>query len=118
MATSDATADLFAQCDSEGKGWLCLEDLGRACPQLSEEELAFIFDQLDLNKDARVSRDEFMAGFEKVVQAGEKSAGYRGLRRRASIQTRAIATPTPRIRETLYDSEPPSTADRFENLPW
>ncbi len=111
------TADLFSLCDPTGKGYLCLEDLRRVCPQLAEKELAYVFYQMDTSENGKVSRTEFMASFEKVLQAGETSGGYKGLKRRASIvQPMMQRPPLIQIRETVYDSEPGRA--KIDNLPW
>lgn len=77
-------AELFKECDVHDRNYLEPLDLHRVCPQLSNDELHYIFDQLDINKDGKVTKDEFLAGFVRALQAGE-TAGFRGIERRASV---------------------------------
>lgn len=80
----NTVAELFKECDVHDHNYLEPLDLHRVCPQLTNDELQYIFDQLDVNKDGKVTKDEFIAGFVRALHAGE-SAGFSGIRRRASV---------------------------------
>ena len=47
---NNRVSELFDQCDKGQKGYLTKEDLHTVCPQLSDDEVAFIFSCLDTNK--------------------------------------------------------------------
>uniref|UniRef100_A0A915CA36 EF-hand domain-containing protein n=1 Tax=Parascaris univalens TaxID=6257 RepID=A0A915CA36_PARUN len=65
------TERLFDLCDRENKGYLTVNDLKVACPQLDDEEIDFIFASLDADRSGRIDRREFLGGFENALCKGE-----------------------------------------------
>ncbi|CAD6187354.1 unnamed protein product [Caenorhabditis auriculariae] len=98
---------LFALCDSEGKGFLTVDDLKKICPQLDDKDIAFIFKQLDIDKSGKIDKMEFCKGFEAAVSKGETN-GLNGMQRRASI---SYDDHIPQILrdEQVFDSDAEST---------
>uniref|UniRef100_F1KZT2 Ras and EF-hand domain-containing protein n=1 Tax=Ascaris suum TaxID=6253 RepID=F1KZT2_ASCSU len=78
------TERLFDLCDRENKGYLTVNDLKVACPQLDDEEIDFIFASLDADRSGRIDRREFLGGFQNALCRGE-SEGFSGMKRRASV---------------------------------
>ena len=85
MSSKLSISDLFEQCDVGKKGWLNLNDLKSVSPDISTEELRYIFEQLDSSQNGKVTKKDFVDSFETVLRNGEKS-GFKGIKRRASIQ--------------------------------
>uniref|UniRef100_A0A9J2NZB2 EF-hand domain-containing protein n=1 Tax=Ascaris lumbricoides TaxID=6252 RepID=A0A9J2NZB2_ASCLU len=87
------TERLFDLCDRENKGYLTVNDLKVACPQLDDEacgvtlfsssygkfeclnhgfqEIDFIFASLDADRSGRIDRREFLGGFQNALCRGE-----------------------------------------------
>jgi len=55
---------LFAACDLNGSGFLEAEELRTICNELTSEELADVFRQLDNDGDGKISLQEFADGFQ------------------------------------------------------
>lgn len=70
---NNQTTQLFELCDSDRKGYLTKEDLKTACPQLTSDEIVFIFSCLDTNNSGTIEKVEFCAGFEETLKQGESS---------------------------------------------
>ncbi|CAB3399641.1 unnamed protein product [Caenorhabditis bovis] len=87
---------LFSMCDSESKGYLTVEDLKRICPQLDDNDISFIFNQLDADGSGRIEKMEFCKGFEAAVSKGENNVHFDDL-------------PPPQRNEQVFDSEGEST---------
>ncbi|CCD66473.2 Ras and EF-hand domain-containing protein homolog [Caenorhabditis elegans] len=101
--------NLFSLCDSESKGYLTMEDLRKVCPQLDDNDLRFIFTELDQDGSGKIEKLEFLRGFQDTVQHGE-SHGLNGMQRRASV---AVEDPPMFLRdEQMFDSESDSTSSR------
>lgn len=111
------TLELFAQCDTNKRGWLTLDDLRRVCPQLADEELRYIFDTMDTNRNGRIERDEFCKSFETALLKGEQR-GFSDVRRRASFKARS-KTPSLKMqsKEVVFDSDPEGPPVDI-TLPW
>uniref|UniRef100_A0A915EEU7 EF-hand domain-containing protein n=1 Tax=Ditylenchus dipsaci TaxID=166011 RepID=A0A915EEU7_9BILA len=77
------TSLLFEMCDSDNKGFLTKDDLKVACPQLSNDEIVFIFSCLDTNNSGTIDKSEFCAGFEETLFKGQ-SSGFDGIQNRVS----------------------------------
>ena len=58
---------IFQIVDSDGSGYLDREKLRRICPNLSSTEIDAIFDDLDTNRDNRISLKEFTLGFNALI---------------------------------------------------
>uniref|UniRef100_A0A1I7X9K3 EF-hand domain-containing protein n=1 Tax=Heterorhabditis bacteriophora TaxID=37862 RepID=A0A1I7X9K3_HETBA len=74
----------FSICDRGGKGYLVKEDLKVICPQLDDNDIVFIFAQLDSDGSGRIEKEAFCTKFENTVMQGEKN-GLDGMQRRASV---------------------------------
>ncbi|VDM40155.1 unnamed protein product [Toxocara canis] len=72
---TNETERLFDLCDRENKGYLTVNDLKVACPQLDGEardaEIDFIFASLDADSSGRIDRHEFLGGFQNALCKGE-----------------------------------------------
>ncbi|CAJ0944329.1 unnamed protein product, partial [Mesorhabditis belari] len=86
------TERLFHQCDRGRKGYLTESDLKAVCPQLDNQDIAFIFASLDTDGSGKIEKDEFLHGFLATVARAEQS-GCNGLASRASA------------REEVYESD-------------
>jgi hypothetical protein len=111
------TLELFDQCDTKKRGWLTLDDLHRVCPQLADDELRYIFDTMDANRNGRIERDEFCKSFEKALIRGERR-GFSDVRRRTSVKGRN-KPPSLKVQsqEIVFDSEPEGPPVDI-TLPW
>ncbi|KHN84433.1 Ras and EF-hand domain-containing -like protein [Toxocara canis] len=85
---TNETERLFDLCDRENKGYLTVNDLKVACPQLDGEardaEIDFIFASLDADSSGRIDRHEFLGGFQNALCKGESKDKFSGMKRRAS----------------------------------
>ena len=72
---SDPGRELFFLCDPEGKGYITKADLERVSGDLNlnYEQLDFIFDKLDIDKNGRLILDEFVEGFGTFLSEGNGS---------------------------------------------
>lgn len=72
---SDPGRELFFLCDPEGKGYITKADLERVAGDLNlnYEQLDFIFDKLDIDKNGRLTLDEFVEGFGTFLSEGNGS---------------------------------------------
>lgn len=72
---SDPGRELFFLCDPEGKGYITKSDLERVAGDLNlnYEQLDFIFDKLDIDKNGRLTLDEFVEGFGTFLSEGNGS---------------------------------------------
>ena len=73
---SDPGRELFFLCDPEGKGYITKADLGRVADDLNLnfEQLDFIFDKLDIDKNGRLTLDEFVEGFGAFLADGNNGS--------------------------------------------
>jgi len=55
---------LFAACDLNGSGFIEQEELSAICNELTSDELADVFKQLDNDQDGKISLEEFADGFQ------------------------------------------------------
>ena len=62
--TSGGITQLFAACDLNRSGFIEEEELRAICNELTSEELADVFRQLDSDADGKISLDEFADGFQ------------------------------------------------------
>lgn len=71
-SVSDPGRELFFLCDPEGKGYITKTDLQRVAEDLNLnfEQLDFIFDELDIDKNGRLTMDEFVEGFGTFLSEG------------------------------------------------
>lgn len=74
-SVSDPGRELFFLCDPEGKGYITKADLERVAEDLNLnfEQLDFIFDKLDIDKNGRLTMDEFVEGFGTFLAEGNGS---------------------------------------------
>ncbi|CAP32754.3 Protein CBR-TAG-312 [Caenorhabditis briggsae] len=107
MANPDVE-NLFSLCDSESKGFLTMEDLKKVCPQLDDNDLRFIFNELDRDGSGKIEKMEFLQGFQETVQHGE-SRGLNGMQRRASVAF-DDGGPVFRRDELVFESESDSSS--------
>ncbi|CAI4233081.1 unnamed protein product [Auanema sp. JU1783] len=114
MLASSEVEKLFLKCDSANKGFLTVEDLAQICPQLSSEDITFIFSQLDKDGSGTIEKSEFIIGFEDAVMKGE-SEGLDGMHRRASVLESDVRYR--RAQEEIFDSDAePSRSKAFRAL--
>ena len=66
---SDPGRELFYLCDPQNKGFITKDDLQRVAGDLNLnfEQLDVIFDKLDIDKNGRLTLDEFAEGFGKFL---------------------------------------------------
>ena len=57
---------LFSACDLDGSGYLDENELAAICPDLSGDEIAAVFQELDKDGDGRISVREFENGFKSI----------------------------------------------------
>jgi len=62
--SSGGISQLFAACDLDGSGFIEQDELRAVCDELSSEELADVFKQLDNDEDGKISLEEFADGFQ------------------------------------------------------
>jgi len=60
-------SQLFAACDLNGSGFIEPEELRAICDELTSEELADVFKQLDSDQDGQISVEEFAHGFQVMT---------------------------------------------------
>lgn len=82
LLSPEAAEQLFNECDVRRKGALTIDDF-RSLSQFSDAETAFIFEQLDVNKDGLVTKEEFVTGFARALNLGERK-GFSDIKRRGS----------------------------------
>jgi hypothetical protein len=58
--------DLFGTVDLDGSGYIDREELAAVC-DLDSEDLGEVFNQLDADRDGRISIDEFSENFKKFT---------------------------------------------------
>lgn len=68
---NNQTYRLFELCDEDKKGYLTKNDLKKACPQLTDNEITFIFSCLDTNNSNTIEKSEFCAGFDEALFKGQ-----------------------------------------------
>lgn len=85
MLSPEMAEQIFNECDSRRQGALTLADFC-SLSQFTDADTCFIFEQLDVNKDGLVNKEEFVDGFARALNLGEMS-GYSGIKRRASSYT-------------------------------
>ena len=75
---SDPGRELFFLCDPEGKGYITKVDLERVAEDLNLnfEQLDFIFDKLDIDKNGQLTMDEFVEGFGTFLGEGSDSTEF------------------------------------------
>jgi len=61
---------LFAACDLNGSGFIEQEELSAICNELTSDELADVFKQLDNDQDGKISLEEFADGFQVWITCG------------------------------------------------
>ncbi|VDP09720.1 unnamed protein product [Soboliphyme baturini] len=66
--------NLFTACDSMKKGYLSLEDLMRLCPTFTKEQAEQVLTLLDADNDGKVSKGEFIKGFQCIESAREAAS--------------------------------------------
>lgn len=71
----DNLKQLFAECDTDKNGCLGREEFNQLCTKigLNKEAAEETFNRLDLDKNDRITFDEFTAGFNQYKQANRKS---------------------------------------------
>jgi hypothetical protein len=71
MGDIDDIDKIFQIVDSDGSGYLSKEKLQRICPHLSPSEIDIIFNDLDTDRDNRVSLKEFTHGFKELIKPND-----------------------------------------------
>ncbi|KAK0397696.1 hypothetical protein QR680_002223 [Steinernema hermaphroditum] len=67
---------LFGICDRDSKGYLVQSDLFAVCPQLSRNEVEFIFTSLDPSRSGRIEKREFCRGFLETASVMDEEYLY------------------------------------------
>lgn len=60
--------DLFSACDLDGSGFIDENELASFCSDLSADEVADVFKELDRDRDGRISISEFSDGFREFTE--------------------------------------------------
>ncbi|KAG7320429.1 hypothetical protein KOW79_016282 [Hemibagrus wyckioides] len=89
--------EFFQICDSEGKGYITATDMRRLHKELplSAEELEDVFHSLDLDRNGRLTLEEFSSGFSTFLQGRRMS--------QVEDQLMGLSQDSP---EALYQNEP------------
>lgn len=89
--------EFFQVCDSEDKGYITPTDMRRLNKELplSADELENVFDSLDLDRNGRLTLEEFSSGFSKFLQGRRMS--------QVEDQLSGLSQDFP---EALYQNEP------------
>lgn len=87
----DNLRQLFSECDTDQNGSLGRREFSELCGKigLNPEAAAETFDRLDVDKDDKITFDEFAAGFNQYKQAGSSSSSGPASASAASTSTTA-----------------------------
>ncbi len=77
MNDTDDISKIFQIVDSDGSGYLNKEKLRLVCPHLSSSEIDIIFNDLDTNRDNRISLNEFTQGFKELIQPNDNQPTFK-----------------------------------------
>lgn len=103
----DNLKQLFAECDTDKNGCLGREEFHQLCTKigLNKEAAEETFNRLDLDKNDRITFDEFTAGFNQYKQANRKSVDL--------AQSQAVSRST----SSLPTSSSSSSSEHNNNYP-
>lgn len=88
MASEDPTSaidQLFHICDTDNSGFIDEKELSAICPDLSQDEVRYIFQELDRDGDGEITIAEFSSGFQDIRESLSrvKKSGDLGARARS-----------------------------------
>ena len=80
-ADPEALGQLFRAVDTDNSGTIDERELSAICPDLTEDEVHYVFGELDVDGDGEISLEEFSKGFQDIrsaLAAGTQAKDSRG----------------------------------------
>lgn len=112
-AFMDNLKQLFAECDTDKSGCLAREEFHELCTKigLNKEAADETFNRLDIDKNGRITFDEFTAGFNQYKQTNTKSS----LNEPAQSQAVPKSSPSlPILTSSTFDDQSSSNNDHID----